>query len=613
MRTYKRKTDRVRTANDVLVSAEAAVRNGRSIRDVAAEFGINFMKLHRFHKKKSAGVPVVPRQEHTRQTFTKCQEDELVDYLQTAAKMYHGLSPKEVRKLAFQYATKNDIVCPRSWKVAELAGTDWFTAFLKRNRTLSIRTPEATSLSRATSFNRTNVADFFKNLAEVLDRHHFQAHEIFNLDETGITTVQRPDKIVAVRGTKQVGSVTSAERGTLVTMALAVNAIGSYVPPIFIFPRVKFRDHFLNQAPTGSVGSANPSGWMKADDFLVFIKHFTNYTRCSPEKPVLILLDNHESHMSIDVIDHCKLNGVILLTFPPHCSHKLQPLDRSVFGPLKKYVNAASDGWMRSHPGKTMSIYDIPGIAAVALPKAATPANIQSGFAVSGIFPFNSTIFTDDEFMASAVTDRAFVPPVSPVPTDPASAPTTVPAVLTAPVPLSTPATVSDAIVTATPSRSTLHAESNALGDHQYCHVTPELIRPFPVAEPRVQKPGGRKRGKSLVLTDTPVKNALAEAQLNKKKRVDSNARKKIGNALAKNGSTSKTNKKGKKPAPKKNDKKHLVTKNNADVSEKTFCLVCGESFEEDWVQCLECHEWAHDSCTDGNDYYVCHNCEDCD
>lgn len=293
--------------------------------------------------------------------------------------------------------------------------------------------------------------------------------------------------------------MTSAERGTLVTMALAVNAIGSYVPPIFIFPRAKFRDHFLNQAPTGSAGSANPSRWMKADDFLVFMKHSTSYTKCSPEKPVLILLDNHESHLSIDVIDQCKLSGVILLTFPPHCSHKLQPLDRSVFGHLKKYVNGTCDGWMRRHPGKTMSIYDITGIAAVALPMAATPVNIKSGFAVSGVFPYNSNIFTDDKFMASAVTDRPFVSPVSPEATDPASTVATLLVVSSdpglsssaspsvSPGLLSIPATMS----AVTPPRSTPQAESSAANDHQYCHITPEVIRPFPVAKPRVQKPGG--------------------------------------------------------------------------------------------------------------------------
>lgn len=75
--------------------------------------------------------------------------------------------------------------------------------------------------------------------------------------------MQRPDRIVARKGFRQVGSLTSAERGTLVTMALAVSAAGNSIPPLFVFPRVHFRDHFLQNAPPGSIGTANPSGWMK--------------------------------------------------------------------------------------------------------------------------------------------------------------------------------------------------------------------------------------------------------------------------------------------------------------------------------------------------------------
>ena len=63
---------------------------------------------------------------------------------------------------------------------------------------------------------------------------------------TGVTTVQVPDRVVAQMGQKQVGSVTSAERGTLVTVALAGNAQGDLVPPFFIFPRKRFKDHFLD-------------------------------------------------------------------------------------------------------------------------------------------------------------------------------------------------------------------------------------------------------------------------------------------------------------------------------------------------------------------------------
>lgn len=35
-----------------------------------------------------------------------------------------------------------------------------------------------------------------------------------------------------------------------------------------------------------------------------------------------------------------------------------------------------------------------------------TPSNITAGFLISGIEPFNSEVFGDDEFLPSSVTDR---------------------------------------------------------------------------------------------------------------------------------------------------------------------------------------------------------------
>lgn len=95
-----------------------------------------------------------------------------------------------------------------------------------------------------------------------------------------------------------------------------------------------------------------------------------------------------------------------MLSFPPHCSHKLQPLDVSVFGPFKKYSAAAQDAWLRNNPGKTLTIYDIPKIVADSLPFAQTSVNIVNGFRKAGIFPYNANIFSEHDFMPSFVTDR---------------------------------------------------------------------------------------------------------------------------------------------------------------------------------------------------------------
>ncbi|GFS23036.1 tigger transposable element-derived 4-like protein [Elysia marginata] len=97
-----------------------------------------------------------------------------------------------------------------------------------------------------------------------MDKHKFGAENIYNMDETGVTTVQKPTRVIAPKGAKNVSSVVSAERGTLITLACAVNAIGNYVPPMLKFHRKNFRDHFITNGPNGCIGVANGSGWIKS-------------------------------------------------------------------------------------------------------------------------------------------------------------------------------------------------------------------------------------------------------------------------------------------------------------------------------------------------------------
>ena len=86
-------------------------------------------------------------------------------------------------------------------------------------------------------------------------------------------------------------------------------------------------------------GGENPSGWMTEEYFLDFLKHFVEHVCCTHEKPCLLLLDNHKSHIYYKGLDFAKENDIVMLSFPPHCIHRLQPLDRSIYGPFKKYFN----------------------------------------------------------------------------------------------------------------------------------------------------------------------------------------------------------------------------------------------------------------------------------
>jgi hypothetical protein len=106
-------------------------------------------------------------------------------------------------------------------------------------------------------------------------------------------------------------------RGINVSMIVAVNAIGNYVPPMLVFPREHFKDHMLSGAPAASIGGANPTVWSNENLFIDYLKHFIACEKPCKEDPVLLILDNHESHLSVTAINVAKENGIVMLALPP--------------------------------------------------------------------------------------------------------------------------------------------------------------------------------------------------------------------------------------------------------------------------------------------------------
>lgn len=281
---YKRKTNRAtRTPHDVMERAVHEVESGKSLRSVAKDFDIDKMTLQRYRKKHQQNPEAVTGYAavaHSHYVFPPAMEKDLANHVKMLSDMFFGLSLEKCCLLAYEFASQNGLKMEK-----ERAGKAWWLGFKERHH-LSIRSPEATSLGRATAFNRHTVNEFYDNLAKVMDKHQFSPEDIHNLDETGCTTVQSPGDVVTEKGKKQVGSATSAERGELVTVVYTINASGNLHPPMFIFPRVNFRDHFTRGGPPGCIGRATKSGWMNTDLFLDYLRHVIRHTQWSQDQGI---------------------------------------------------------------------------------------------------------------------------------------------------------------------------------------------------------------------------------------------------------------------------------------------------------------------------------------
>lgn len=99
-------------------------------------------------------------------------------------------------------------------------------------------------------------------------------------------------------------------------------------------------------------------------------------------------MDGHGSHITANVVGYCIENTIDLLILPPHCSHILQPLDVSVFSPLKRALAVETDAISRLDSGR------IPHTEWVemyirARQRAIISANILAGWKATGLSPLS--------------------------------------------------------------------------------------------------------------------------------------------------------------------------------------------------------------------------------
>lgn len=327
----------------------------------------------------------------------------------------------------------------------------------------------------------------------------------------------------------------------------------------------------------------------------------------------------------------------------------MQPADVAFMKPLSTYYDHAVTGWLRSHPGRVVTVFQISEIFGNAYVQAATMSTAINSFRKCGIWPYNQNNFTDADFISAETTNIQNIADSSNVEHQRVSEAEGLQSGSVPCLSLTTTVTTVSSTVLKTSHTETLATEHEAtkksstpprtnLITECYEHVTPRVdktivLEPEPGCSyypepfirtacrdltssfnnaspsdilpiPSVQRTEKRKqyrRGKTAIITSTPYKNELENW-------------KKPGKTSNPNDSRLKNNTKNKQKAIHSAKKQ----KNN---DEDAICLYCNDennnflTSSEPWVGCQLCGRWAHNACAgvDDEDLEEIHICVFCE
>jgi len=390
VRSYEKKNCKKRTygyssEKSLQDAVSAVVKDGLSFRKASERFHVKKSTLYdHYHGKhsKKVGRP---------QVLSAEIEDAIAAMLDQVAEWGYPVGRLELMIIV------RDILKIHNKTVGcfsnNTPGDDWINNFIRRNR-MSKRAASNIRRSRA-SIDEENVNEFFDNLERVYEKYGpLPPEHIYNYDETNQQDDPGNKRVFVRRGRRRVENVGEHSKCSFSTMWCG-NAVGQILPPMVVYRAKNVYEGWKARGIKGAVYSSSPSGWFDADTFAQWFQQvFLPYATLQEEGPKILFGDNLSSHFNPEVVRLAKVNNIFFVMLPAHGTHLLQPLDVSVFGPMKEKWRNELESWRKeSRIRKTLPKEYFPML----LKRLATACsatigkNLISGFETCGLYPLDRT------------------------------------------------------------------------------------------------------------------------------------------------------------------------------------------------------------------------------
>jgi hypothetical protein len=278
------------------------------------------------------------------------QEVELVKCVERLTKK--GLSPTR------------EIINNFSSEVAKRQlGEGWVTRFINRNKIhLISKWTTGIDRNRHQADCKTKYRLYFDLLHSKMREYNILPRHTYNMDEKGflIRLIGRTLRIFSKRiwDKKEIRASLQDGSREFVTLLASTCADGSRLPVGLIFASAKgdIRSTWVDEIEVGKHDvfvTSSPTGWSNNDIGLAWLEQvFDRSTKRKAERSYRLLIrDGHGSQITMDFIEYCNKRRILLMVFPPHSTHTLQPLDVVMFKPLSQAYTAAHANFLQKAQG----------------------------------------------------------------------------------------------------------------------------------------------------------------------------------------------------------------------------------------------------------------------